>query len=308
MHRLALLSLALAACSHDNPYFMVDSAGAGAGATTEAGTTADGTTADGTTGPTPTSTSGEPGPGPGGGEADTTEGIDSSTGAGGSTTTTTGMHAETGESGGSTTGEDGSTAGSTDESTGVGSTGAVMCEIDEDAYVELYPLCDAPATEWNAGVSRQSQVACNAASDGAEVLQRAVVAVPMGDEVCDVLELAPSVEPGGKIVGEFPGLTLTMDQDADATLFAEVVCATEDEVGECEVKVTLWVEVSGLMQMPQTRTVTNGAVEAIEINVWQIPGLDAGEPFSVLMQATVGSEVSAEDRVYVIAPRIRPAF
>lgn len=307
---LAGAALAIAACQ-PNPVFMISGGGDGGGGSTGAtGTT--------TTGPGTTETSGRPTTGDGEagesttGRPDTTGAIDPSTTTGQTTGATT-----TGSEGTSSgTGSEGTSTGSSSEGTSTGessssgeeasSTGGVACEISEGAYVKLYPLCGAPATSWSGGAARPYDIECGEMEPGAQVLPHDEAVTLFNLEVCEVLELVPHAAPNGFVEGSFSGLMLAPDQVMDAQLFTSVTCATTQPQGTCDVLASMWVVVEGQMQLPKMTQVMNGGTKQLSIPLSLIPGVNMGKPFSVHLKATVGGVVSAEDRVYFIAPRIRP--
>lgn len=290
---LALLSLVLAACTLDNPAFFI-------------GQTSDTKTSTGPDQPTTSATSSI---------ATDPTGPDSSTGPAATTTADTSSSTQhvdpstsTSTSGSTGTGDTGGTVGTVgttlDPSTG-DTTDSTTGEPPEEVYYALYPLCPTPQAEWYGGAAADSPVPCAASGQAPEVIPLPMTKGLFDVELSDVLELAPSLEPGGAVVGVFGPFMLTAPQQLDAELFTAVMCATNQQVGSCTARASAWVRTGGQDWMKMSTQVKNGQVVAFVVKLFEIPLVNMGDGFEIYLQADVDGDPHVEDRVYFVNPRIR---
>ncbi len=296
---LASLSLFIVACTTSNPWFVVDDgqdARTSTGATSMSGTSSsasDGTGIEPTTGrPTDTSATSDT-------AADTTA-VTSTTDASATT-----QAIDTSTSGSSSAGDsssDGTTAASNTGGTTDGTTGDPPIE----PYYLLYPLCVAKETEWLGGAQADTVLECKANNKPPEAFQQPKVQGLLGSTLEDVLELAPSLEPAGAVVGTFGPFTLVGGEQGDAQFFTGLTCASSEAVGSCNANASAWVVFNGNELMTTSKALKNGLATSITIPLKDIPGVNSGEPFQLVLRADVGDAAHIEDRVWFIKPRIRP--
>lgn len=311
MVRPLILSVFVVAACQSNPVFMISTGGneggstgaadttsASAGETTsrpttsgEAEATTDRPDTTGTTGAVdPSTTTGHTATS----DATTTPGSSEGSSGGESSTSSSGGESSTASSGESTTGE---------EST----TGGEACALMDTAlYLKLYPLCDAIATQWIGGSGDGYMVDCGSVLKPAKVLPHDKAVAAFNVEVCEVLELVPSNELGGRIEGRFGELALAPDEQGNAELLTVVTCATNQPAGSCDVEVSMWVSTME-MQIIMNKSVqlANGQYKLLAIPLYAIAGINQGDEFAAHFKVTVGGAASEEDRVFLISPRIR---
>jgi len=295
---LVFLALALPACTTDNPWFHLDSGqdsrgstGVGPGGTSTSTSTST-STGDAETGLTTAQPSTEPTVA----SAVTEVTGDVSSATDPVATASTGS----GESGDSDSGETTVVAASTGD-TGDSTTGEPAVAV----YHELYPLCPAADTDWLAGAEANVKILCAEQGAAPEVFQRPMVKGLLDVELFKVLELVPSLEVKGAVLGVFGPFALTPAQQLDAELFTGLTCATAKNVGACDANASVWVRHKGQDWMLTSKPVKNGVATNILIKLWQIPGVNSGDAFEVFLKADVGVAPSAEDRLWFINPRIR---
>jgi len=303
---LVSLSFVFAACSTSNPWFLVDdrpdgdsSSGPGSSGTSATSSTlTEGTGTAPTTGSPATSTTG---PDPTTDATSVTSITDASSSTQSvepSTSDSSGAgDTSTSSSGGETTAADSSTGETSDSTTG---------DPVIEPYYSLYALCPDKETEWYGGAKADEPLACIDPMMVPAAFQKPKVKVFNNLELFGALELAPNLEPGGAVVGIFGPFTLTPEQQSDAELFTALACASSEIVGSCAVNASMWIDYKGQQLMLLTKPVKNAELSNMLIKLWQIPGINAGDPFEVSLRADFGDVADPQDRVWFINPRIRP--
>jgi hypothetical protein len=310
---LVSLSFVIAACSTTNPWFFVDDRPDG-DSSTEPGvsstsatssTLTEGTGTAPTTGSPATSTTG---PDPTTDATSVTSVTDASSSTQSvepSTSTssagTSGVGDTSTSSGGETTAADASTGDTTGDTTD-STTGEPVVK----PYYSLYELCPDKETEWLGGVDGNKVLQCVDPKTVPAAFQQPMVIGLLGSELFNVLQLAPSIEKGGAVMGTYGPFMLTDAEQQDAELFTAATCATSQAVGSCQMLASVWLGYKGQPLMQIDKPVMNGQVMTFLIKLWQIPGVNAGEPFEVILRAEVGDVAHAEDRLWFVNPRIRP--
>jgi hypothetical protein len=273
-----VLAGALAACSRENPWFLVDGGG---GATGDAGPSSTGD-ADG--GPGGTSSSGEDPPE----ESSGVGPVDSGEEPGESTSSST-------TSGEASTGEPMTTDAET-------STGE---QPEEVVLVDLWALCPKPTGMWAGGSMGQDPVECDQVKPQGLWVKRHASLEYEGEQLPLVIELSPSKVEGGSVTGRYPEIKLPADLAPQARLVAEVICpASEEPNPPCEVQADLYAEVDEAPVAFATVNVADGQRKLLIAELGDDPTIAAGEPFTVILSVSVGAEVTPADRAYVVAPRI----
>ena len=306
---LGFLSLVLAACSTSNPWFEIDDGQFGQTSTGSGSTVTSMTSMTSMTSPTGSSATDDTSVDPTTGQPATVTsdatGVTSTTDASSSTQPVEPSTSSSGSSGAGDT--DSSSSGTTaaDSSTG-DTTDSTTGEPPIEAYYLLYPLCPVKETEWTAGPKADLPLMCMETGMAPEVLQQPLVMGLFNLKISDVLELAPSLEAQGSVVGAFGPFVLTAAQQLDAELFTGVLCASSNAVGACEAVGSIWVRTGGKDLMKVIKPVKNGGVTNLSILLYTIPGINNGDPFEVYLRADVGAEPNIEDRLWFVNPRIRP--
>ena len=282
---LASLSLFIVACTTSNPWFVVDDgqdARTSTGATSMSGTSSsasDGTGIEPTTGrPTDTSAT-----------SDTT-----------AVTITTDASASTQAIDTSTSGSSSAGDSSSDGTTAASSTGGTTDGTTGDPPIEPYYLLK--ETEWLGGAQADTVLECKANNKPPEAFQQPKVQGLLGSTLEDVLELAPSLEPAGAVVGTFGPFTLVGGEQGDAQFFTGLTCASSEAVGSCNANASAWVVFNGNELMTTSKALKNGLATSITIHLKDIAGVNSGAPFEIVLQ----NRYKIRDNREIAPPRIRP--
>jgi hypothetical protein len=113
---------------------------------------------------------------------------------------------------------------------------------------------------------------CKANNKPPEAFQQPKVQGLLGSTLEDVLELAPSLEPAGAVVGTFGPFTLVGGEQGDAQFFTGLTCASSEAVGSCNANASAWVVFNGNELMMTSKALKNGLATSITIPPEGHPG------------------------------------